>query len=138
MVGKETPCYVGSRTVGDIGADRIDCAARCHISADEADAKRVLSPHSCLLHAVGIGSAIIDIGSCYRAVSGRSNVCPFRSLGPSNIGWRDRPCDILGAEVRDVGQNAVEIIGAVLTIGDLKGIVYRILLIHAIPDDDRC
>ena len=81
------PCDVAVRAAGDIGVNCKGCTACCHISAGKADAKRILGPHRRLLHAVGVGSAVIDIGSCYRAGDGAVDICASICCEPVSIGW---------------------------------------------------
>ena len=114
--------YIGSVKIGNIGLNAKDQTVACN-RIDRDDVERILDLIHRLPHAVGIGSAVIDIGSCYRAVNGRSNICPFRCLIPFNIGRGDRPCNIRNVEVGNVGVNAVKILVFIQIAVNLKGIV---------------
>lgn len=129
--------YIGSVKIGNIGLNAKDQTVACN-RIDRDDVERILDLIRRLFHAVGVGPAVIDIGSCYSAGDGAVDICASIYCRPVSIGRGDRPCDIQGVKAGNVGVNEVGIIEIIQIAVNLKGIVCWLFLIHAIPDDDRC
>ena len=114
--------YIGSVKIGNIGLNAKDQTVACN-RIDRDDVERILDLIRRLFHAVGVGPAVIDIGSCYRAGDGAVDICASICCEPVSIGRGDRPCDIRIVEVGNVGANAVKILVFIQIAVNLKGIV---------------